>query len=247
MKTILKIKFDNTIYIFLLLILLTGMFKEFTFVFILIFFHELGHALMGIILNWKISSLIFYPYGGKTIFNNIENSSINEEILILISGPILQIITYFILSYFFTYDYIRTYHLTILIFNLLPILTLDGGRLVNLLLNKIFNYLTSFYISVIISIISIILLILFCFFYYNNFNLFLMCIFLLFKIIKSIKDVKYCYQRFLVERYLYDFKFSKRKISRDIYKFYKECNHYIDFNEEKVYLNRYFKQKMLDK
>ena len=33
MKTILKIKFDNTFYIFLILILLSGMFKEFTFIF----------------------------------------------------------------------------------------------------------------------------------------------------------------------------------------------------------------------
>ena len=126
---------------------------------------------------------------------------------------------------------------------MLPILTLDGGRLINLFLNKIFNYLKSFYISVFISIITIIFLILFCFLYYNNFNLFLMSMFLLFKIIKSIKDVKYCYQRFLVERYLYDFKFNKRKVSKDIYNFYKECNHYIDFLYEKDYLNKYFKNK----
>lgn len=243
MKTILKIKFDNTFYLFLLLILLTGMFKQFTFIFILLLFHELGHALMGIILKWKLLSITFYPYGGKTLFEVSENSSINEEILILLSGPFMQIITYLVLSFFFSYEYIKTYHLTILIFNLLPILTLDGGRLINLFLNKIFNYLTSFYISVFISITTIIFLILFCFLYYYNFNLFLMSIFLLFKIIKSIKDIKYCYQRFLVERYLYDFKFNKRKISRDIYSFYKECNHYIEFKEEKEYLNKYFNKK----
>ena len=53
------------------------MFKEFTFVFILLFFHELGHALMGIIFKWKIVNITFYPYGGKTLFDTIENSSIN--------------------------------------------------------------------------------------------------------------------------------------------------------------------------
>ena len=241
MKNILKIKFDNTSYIFFLLILLTGMFKEFTFVFILLFFHELGHALMGIILKWKLVSITFYPYGGMTLFNKYENSSINKEILILISGPFLQTIVYLILNYFFLYDYIKTYHLTILIFNLLPILTLDGGRLLNLILNKVFNYLKSFYISVFISILTIIFLILFCIYYYNNFNLFLMSLFLFFKVIKSIKDIKYCYHRFLIERYLYDFKFNKRKVSHDIYSFYKECDHYIDFLNEKDYLDKYFK------
>lgn len=239
---ILKIKFDNTFYLFLLLILLTGNFKEFTFIFILLFFHELGHAIMGILLKWDLVNITFYPYGGVCLFKTLENRSINKEILILLSGPIVQIITYFILNNIYSYDYIRNYHLSILIFNLLPILTLDGGKLLNLFLNKIFNYLTSFYISIFISFITIILLILFCLFNYHNFNLFLISIFLLFKIIKSIKDLKYYYHKFLVERYLYDFKFNKIKVSKDIYSFYKECNHYIEFSNEKEYLEKYFKK-----
>ena len=242
MKTILKIKLDNSFYFFLLLILLTGLFKEFTFIFILLFFHELGHAMMGIILKWQVISITFYPYGGKTLFNKRENSKINEEILILLAGPISQIITYHILNIFFSYSYIYSYHLTILIFNLLPILTLDGGKLVNLLLNKIFNYLTSFYISIILSFLTLISLLIFCLFNYQNLNLFLLLIFLFFKIIKSIKDIKYAYQRFLLERYLYDFKFKKGKITKNIYAFYKECYHYIDFQDEKKYLNNYFCQ-----
>lgn len=237
---ILKIKFDNTIYLFLLLIILCGMFKEFSFIFILLFFHELGHAIIGIILRWKIISITFYPYGGLTLFNKEENSSINEEILILLAGPIFQIITYLILDYYFKYDYIRTYHLTILIFNLLPIYTLDGGRLLNLLLNKVFNYLKSFYITIIISFITIFLLILFCVFKYPNFNLMLLSIFLILKVIKSIKDIKYRYNKFLLERYLNDYSFKKTKVSKNLYSFYKEYYHYIDFKEEKVYLNKYF-------
>ena len=62
------------------------------------------------------------------------------------------------------------------------------------------------------------------------------------KIIKSIKDFKYYYHKFLVERYLYDFKFNKRKVTKNIYSFYKECNHYIEFCDEKEYLNKYFKK-----
>lgn len=240
---ILKIRFDNTFYLFLLLILLSGMFKQFSFIFILLFFHEIGHALMGLILKWKIVSITFYPYGGKTLFEACENSSINKEILILLSGPFFQIITYLILNYFFKYNYIRNYHLTILFFNLLPIYTLDGGRLLNLVLNKFFNYLKSFYITIFISFITIICLIIICFTYYYNVNLFLLNIFLIFKLLKSIKDIKYCYHKFLLERYLRDFNFKKRKLSLDIYSFYKECCHYIDFCDEKKYLDEYFNVK----
>ena len=242
MKIISKIKFDNTFYLFLLLILLSGLFKEFTFIFILLFCHEMGHAIVGIIFKWKIKSITFYPYGGLTLFDTKENRSINKEILIILAGPIFQIITYIILNYFFKYSYIKTYNLTILTFNLLPILSLDGGRLLNLILDKFFNYLKSFYITLSISIISIILLILFCLFNYHNFNLFLMCIFLIFKIIKSLKDIKYYYKKFLLERYLYDFKYKKISISNSIYKLYKERNHYIDFQDEKEYLNKYFEK-----
>ena len=241
MKNILKIKLDISFYIFLIIIILTGMFKEFSFVFILLFFHELGHAITGMLLKWKLISITFYPYGGVTLFSKLENSSIKEEIIILLMGPIMQIITYYILINIFKYSYITNYHLSILIFNLLPILTLDGGKLLNLLLNKIFNYLTSFYISVIISFITIIFLIYFCIFYYNNFNLFLMSIFLIFKIIKSLKNIKYCYHKFILERYLYKINYNKHNISKDIYSFYKERNHYIGFQEENNYLKKYFK------
>ena len=242
MKNILKIKFDISFYFFLFIIIITGMFKQFSFVFILLFFHELGHALIGIILKWKLISITFYPYGGITLFSKLENSSINKEIIILLMGPIIQTITYYILINIFKYDYITNYHLSILIFNLLPILSLDGGKLLNLLLNKIFNYLTSFYISVIISFITIIFLIYFCLFNYYNFNLFLMSIFLIFKIVKSIKNIKYCYNRFIVERYLYNFNYNKHNISKDIYSFYRERNHYIEFVEEEDYLKKYFKK-----
>ena len=239
---ILKIKFDNSFYFFLLLILFSGLFKEFTFVFILLFFHELGHAITGIIFKWKLISITFYPYGGLTLFDKLENSSINQEIIIILAGPIFQMITYLILNIFFKYDYILNYHLSLLIFNLLPILTLDGGNLLNLILNMYFNYLKSFYISVVISFITIIILIIFCILYYNNLNLLLIIMLLIFKIVKSIKNIKYCYNKFILERYLYNFKFNKFDVSKDIYKFYKERNHYIDFQSEYDYLKKYFKK-----
>lgn len=240
MKTTIHIKFDNTFYMFSLLILLSGMFKEFTFVFILIFFHELGHALTGILLGFKLDKIIIYPYGGLTKFNNLENINLNKELIMLIMGPICQIITYIILITKFKYPYIKVYHYSILIFNLLPILSLDGGKLLNIILNKFFSYLKSFYISVFTSIFVIIGLIIYCIVYYNNLNLLLISLFLLFKLYLSYKNIKYSYQRFLLERYLYNFDFKKRKVSKNIYNFYKESYHYIDFLNEKEYLKKYF-------
>lgn len=217
------------------------MFKNFTFIFLLIIFHELGHALVGKLLGFELDKIIIYPYGGLTKFKMRENHSLLKEIIMLLSGPIFQTITYFILIYFFSYEYIKVYHLTILIFNLLPILTLDGGRLLELLLSYFFSYLKSFYITIFISFFTIFILLIFCFFFYYNLNLYLMNLFLIFKLIKSIKDIKYCYQRFLLERHLYDFSFKKKKVGKNIYDFYHECYHFIDFQDEKNYLKKYFK------
>ena len=242
MKTILKIKFDNTFYIFLILILLSGMFKEFSFIFILIIFHELGHAITGVLLGFKLDKIIIYPYGGITKFNNLLNTSLNKEILVIVMGPIIQIITYLILNKIFKYNYIKNYHLSILIFNLLPILSLDGGKLLNIILNKFFSYLKSFYLSVFISFISIFSLLIYSLIYYKNLNLFLMMIFLLFKIYINIKNIKYNYQRFLLERYLYDFNFRKNKFIKNIYDISKEYYHYIEGIDEKKYLEKYYKR-----
>lgn len=237
-----KVKFDNTFYLFLLLIVLAGLYKEFSFIFILIFFHELGHAITGVLLGFSISKIIIYPYGGLTKFNNLENTNLNKELIVALMGPVIQIITYLVLNKLFTYSYIKIYHYSILFFNLLPIISLDGGKIINIILNKFFSYLKSFYLSIIISVIVIIILVIYCLFYYYNLNMFLMSLFLLTKIYISIRNIKYSYNRFLLERYLYNFNFKKKKITNSIYDFSKECYHFIEFQEEKAYLKKYFKK-----
>ena len=216
------------------------MFKQFTFLFILIIFHELGHALTGILFKWEVLNITIYPYGGITNFQKLENSSIKEEILILLAGPIFQIIIFLIINNLFTYSYIKIYHYSLLIFNMLPILVLDGGKLLNLFFNSFFNYYLSYFFSIIISFLIIIYLIIFSIYRYPNLNLLLMSIFLLLQILRNIKNIKYRYHKFLLERYLYSFKYKKRKVSKNIYSLYRECNHYIGFQEEKKYLKEHF-------
>lgn len=237
-----KVKFDNTFYLFLLLVVVAGLYKEFSFIFILIFFHELGHAITGVLLGFSISKIIIYPYGGLTKFNNLENTNLNKELIVALMGPVIQIITYLVLNKLFTYSYIKIYHYSVLFFNLLPIISLDGGKIINIILNKFFSYLKSFYLSIIISVIVIIILVIYCLFYYYNLNMFLMSLFLLTKIYISIRNIKYSYNRFLLERYLYNFNFKKKKITNSIYDFSKECYHFIEFQEEKTYLKKYFKK-----
>ena len=231
---------DKYFLFFLFIIILTGNFNYFVGYFSLLFIHELGHSITGIVMGYKLERIVFYPLGGVTIFNLPINISLKKEFLILVMGPVMQIIGYVILKRYFSF--ISIYHYTLLFFNLLPLYPLDGGRIINILFNYRFNYLISFKITFCISIITIILLIIYNIMHFNL-NLFCMIILITTKLIKIYHNRFYYYQKLLLERYLYNFKFNKIKNINNINSFYRDREHYINFAREKEVLKNYFKNK----
>ena len=180
---------------------------------------------MSIILKYNIVKIRIYPYGGIIEYNELLNRPINYDILIALSGIFMQSIYYFIVYILYLNHIIReitfitfcNYHYSILFFNLLPIYPLDGSKILNLSINKILPFKLSHILSIIISIIIFILLLVFN---YNNLNYIFISLLLLEKIIKEIKDHKYIFNKFLLERYINNFKFKKIKFIKD-YKFNK--------------------------
>lgn len=225
--------------LFLLINILIGNFNYIIPYFLLLFIHEMGHATLGLIMGYHLDKIMFYPLGGVTIFNLPINIPLKRELLITIAGPIFQILGYILLVPFF--PFIKAYHYTLLIFNLLPIYPLDGGKIFNIICSYFWNYLVSFNITFIISLI--ILIGLFC---YNikffNLNLFLMMLVMFFKIIKIYQKRYFYYERMLLERYLYNYHFSKIKNIHSINSFYRDNFHYINFKDEKSFLIKYFKK-----
>ena len=234
MKTIFKI--HPFFYLFAIICILTGYFKNFLFITCIIMFHELGHILIAYILNWKIEKVILLPFGGITIFNEYINRPIKQEFLIAIMGPIFQSFLFLINDELF-----KTYNLNLLLFNLLPIFPLDGSKIINLFLNKMINFKQSHLISIVISIISI----LFLFHYKYSLILYISILFLIIKTIKELKLHKYLYNKFLFERYLYKFKFKKTKIINNKNNMMRDYNHII--REKNKYIKEYdFLLKLFD-
>ena len=214
MKNIFKI--HPLYYLVAILTILTGNFKDFTLITLIIIIHELGHVSAAIYYKWKIEKIVILPFGGITIFNEYLNRPIKEELIISLMGPIYQILFYY-LSCFLNLDtsLFSFYHYTLLLFNLLPIIPLDGSKIFSLLLEKYLPYkLANFLIIIISFIVFLILTVLIVI----NKNLIMLVIlfFLLIKIIKQIKNYKYIFNKFLFERYLYDFNFKKRKIIKNL-------------------------------
>ena len=231
---------DKYFLFFLLIIILTGNFNNFIYYFSLLFIHELAHALTGIILGYKLEKIMFYPLGGITIFNLPINISLKKELLILIMGPLFQIIAYLFLKEI--NPNIIIYHYTLLIFNLLPIYPLDGGKILNIICNYKFNYLKSFKIVFIISVILLFTLTIYNIFYFNL-NLLLMIIMMFTKLTKTYHNRYYYYNKLLLERSLYNYNFKKITNINDIKSFYRDRLHYINLIYEKDYLKNYFKNK----
>ena len=163
---------------------------------------------MGILFNWKIEKVVILPFGALTIFHEDLNRKIKEEFLIVIMGPIFQIIFTFVVYYFSLNDDFLYYSLVILCFNLLPIFPLDGSKLFNLFLNKFISFKISHLILIWVSILSVLFLLLRVKISLI-FVLIILC--LLVRIIKEVKDHNSLFNRFLLERYLKKYHFLKLK------------------------------------
>ena len=249
MKNILdKVHIDNSTYILLLLALLSGYIKNSFIILIIVLIHELGHVFFFYIFKIEIDSIVIYPFGGVSKVNKKIHERIYKDILISLGGILFQILLCFIIYWLYknniivksTYEMFNTYNKSIIWFNLIPIIPLDGSKLVLAILSKYISYNKSYILMIIVSMISLI-----CFITYNfilKLNDIVIYIFLLIKLIEVIKDYKYVRNRFYLERILYDNYYDGIINDGDINKMM--INKYYFFKKNGAYVNE--KKYLLD-
>ena len=212
----------------------------------LIFVHEMGHFLTSKLLKWKTDKICIYPLGGVTVLNDDINKSLKEEFLILITGPIFQMIFYQILILNNVKD-ITFFNYFLLIFNLLPVYPLDGGKILNIILSYIMAYKKSLKITICISFFFYFIELFLFIKIFNSVFLFISLFFLIFKIIDEKNKIDYYFNKFLLERYLKKYSFKKIKYVNNVLKMQKEKEHFIykdgKILNEKTFLNFYFNDK----
>ena len=227
MKNIFKI--HPLTYLLIIISLLSGRFKTISLYLLLIIIHELGHLLIGVFFNWKIDKIYIYPLGGLTKFKEKINKPFIEELLVNIMGPLFQIIFTLIIK---RYDKnILLFSNSLLAFNLLPIIPLDGGKLLNIFLFLFKPIKKSIKYIIILSHVTYFVLL----FYIIRINsLFFLIIFisLIFKIIEESKKNMFYFNKYLLEKYLYVFKYKKNIIIDDINQIYKYKNNFIKINNK---------------
>lgn len=216
--------------------------------FLLIIVHELGHFLTAMFFKIDPDKIYIYPFGGISKFNMRLNEKIEKELLILVLGPLSQFVFAIILMrlpFFNHYEkIIRIYNYTILGFNLLPIYPLDGGKFINTLLSYISSFKKSLNITLIISYVVITIIGIKLLLYDFSLSVIIVICFLIYKVDIEWKNRKYLNDKFLLERYMYRYKFKKRKyinkiddMMRNKYHLFKINGKY--YTEREVLLNKF--------
>ncbi|OCA91248.1 stage IV sporulation protein FB [Bacillus sp. FJAT-27225] len=192
------------------LAVLTAHFQELCMLLLIIFIHEMGHALAAASFSWRIKRISFLPFGGVAEMDEHGNRPLKEEAIVILAGPIqhlwMMAAAYLLYTYGVVpdgaYELFISYNLMILFFNLLPVWPLDGGKLVFLGLSLLkpfpeahrWTLIASFIVLIAFTLAIVAIAPL-------HLNSWIIAGFLYFTLFFEWKQRHYVFMRFLLERY----------------------------------------------
>ncbi len=93
------------------------------------FLHELGHLTAALLIGLKPSRISLHPFGVNLRLKSTFVYSLADEIILYISGPLVNIILALIFNTVFHNTYAFSVNIALFITNILPIIPLDGGNI----------------------------------------------------------------------------------------------------------------------
>ena len=210
-----RFRIDLKIFIFLILFYFTKQIELYGLIMIFAIIHELGHLIAGLLMRMKPEKLELMPFGLSISFKiNIKeynervkkgNKLEIKKIIVAIAGPITNFVIILItcnlrLEIVKSLMIIYTNFL-IMIFNLLPIYPLDGGRILKGILyinlgkrkaEMYTNKISEIMVIIITAISSILIL------YLQNISIILIDMYLWYLVIKE--NLKYKKREELIKR-----------------------------------------------
>jgi stage IV sporulation protein FB len=146
-------RIDLKIFAFLILFYFTRQIEIYWVIMVFAIIHECSHLLAGLILKMKVKNVTLMPVGlsiefaltekdyNKKVFKS--NMIEVKRIIVAIAGPIANLIVIVIMNFINLNNNITNTiiysNFLILIFNLLPIYPLDGGRILKSALSLLVN------------------------------------------------------------------------------------------------------------
>lgn len=199
-----RFRIDLKIFIFLILFYFTKQIELYATIMFFCIIHELGHLFAGVLLGMKPEKLELMPFGLSVSFKlypkdynkKIGKSNLLEikKILVAVAGPLTNCIIVIISKtgriVFLDNEIFIYANLLIMLFNLIPIYPLDGGRILKSLLSLEFGRKKAIEYSNSVSNASVIILTIIssiAIYYFKNIAIFLIISFLWLLVIRENK------------------------------------------------------------
>lgn len=236
-KTDIEIKWYTCLYI--LVYSFSIYHKVLFYIFIVLSLHELGHILAAIFLRLKIEKLTVYPFGIAMEVCNIDYIPSYNELLVAMGGPLMYFVISTLFLMLFNYDiislamynYIVNINRNILLFNLLPIYPLDGGRITKAFIHVFITYKRGLIIAYMGSLILSLVLIS----NYRNFYAIYFFILIIMLILQLFK-IENSRQHFYLYKYLHNPKLPiKIHYKADLYR--NKYNYLLVNNDKRICSN----------
>ncbi|PZD94126.1 Zn-dependent protease [Paenibacillus sambharensis] len=196
--------------------LITGYFVELLVLFSIVLIHEAGHVLAAQSFGWRIREVRLLPFGGVAETEEAGTVPALEEAVVAAAGPLQNLwmgAAAWALGAWGGFDagwseYIWKANLMIGLFNLLPVLPLDGGKLLSALLSCTSSYYRSLYMVTRLSLaVSLIIILYACYLPAHHgtiqLNLLAIGIFLFVSNWTYLRNIPYVFVRFLMHRELH--------------------------------------------
>jgi stage IV sporulation protein FB len=143
-----SIRIHPTFLLVLVVYGVLGLAAQALLVFGLVFCHELAHLLTARAYGFRVVGLELFPFGGAAYCDDLFEGRKFEESIMALAGPAFNLVLLFgaqalrwqgVWTGEFAADFVR-FNLWLATFNLIPILPLDGGRVVRALFAGSFGF-----------------------------------------------------------------------------------------------------------
>ncbi len=176
--------------LFLMLAVFSYALKIYLLIFLMLFIHEMAHVFVALKLGYRVGVIHVYPFGFSAQIDHLDHGRIFDILLILLAGLSMHLFFFLMIEAFCRLNmisfgfrsYLMQINAAILLFNLLPLYPMDGGRILLCLLRLIFSYDTSRKAVLICSFLLSVLL-----FWYGRWNMRILLLFLMFLLVNELR------------------------------------------------------------
>ena len=187
-----------------------GLGAEIIIIFASVILHEIAHTIVGSLLGIKIAEIEMFPFGGQASLESFHGLDPVKEVFTAMAGPLCSLsiaaVFYFLPLAPFSeqLDFLIKLNLTLGLFNFLPFLPLDGGRVLRAALSKSIGFKKATRIAATIGKAAGILMVsggaYLTYYYFSGANLILVGIMLFWSAHQEGKLLMFSFMRFLVRK-----------------------------------------------